>query len=223
VDLLTYSTEENDLDWMTTEHMMGTTIMAVVFKGGVVMGADSRTTTGSYIANRVTDKITPIHDKIYVCRSGSAADTQAISRYVSYFLNMHSMEIGESPLVKTAATLVQQMCYNNKNALLAGMIVAGWDKVGGGQVYTIPLGGTLVQQPYSIGGSGSTYLYGYCDSNFVEGMTKEECLKFVRNAIALAIQRDGSSGGVIRTCVISEEGIEREMIPGDQLPRFSEF
>ncbi len=50
--------------------------MAVEYAGGVVLGADSRTTTGSYIANRVSDKITPIHDRIWVCRSGSAADTQ---------------------------------------------------------------------------------------------------------------------------------------------------
>jgi hypothetical protein len=28
--------------------------------GGVVLGADSRTSTGSYVANRVTDKITPL-------------------------------------------------------------------------------------------------------------------------------------------------------------------
>ena len=53
-----------------------TTIIAVSFAGGVVMGADSRTSTGSYVANRVSDKITAIHDSIYVCRSGSAADTQ---------------------------------------------------------------------------------------------------------------------------------------------------
>ena len=55
----------------------GTTIMAVAYAGGVVLGADSRTSTGNYVANRVSDKITAIHDRIYVCRSGSAADTQA--------------------------------------------------------------------------------------------------------------------------------------------------
>ena len=49
---------------------MQTTIMAVEYDGGVVMGADSRTSTGSYIANRVSDKITFVDDKIYVCRSG---------------------------------------------------------------------------------------------------------------------------------------------------------
>ena len=47
--------------------------MAVAFDGGVIMGADSRTSTGSYVANRVSDKITQLHDRIYVCRSGSAA------------------------------------------------------------------------------------------------------------------------------------------------------
>lgn len=53
-----------------------TTIMAACYKDGVVLGADSRTSTGSYVANRVTDKLTKLSDHIYVCRSGSAADTQ---------------------------------------------------------------------------------------------------------------------------------------------------
>lgn len=39
-------------------------------------------------------------------------------------------------------------------------------------------------------------------------------------ALSLAMARDGSSGGVIRMCVITEEGAERLFIPGDQLPKF---
>lgn len=49
------------------------------------------------------------------------------------------------------------------------------------QVYAIPLGGMLTRMPFTTGGSGSTYIYGYVDSNFKTGMTKEECLKFVAN------------------------------------------
>jgi 20S proteasome subunit beta 1 len=63
--------------------------MAVAFKDGVIVGADSRTTTGSYIANRVTDKLTKVHDLIYCCRSGSAADTQAVADIVQYYLQMY--------------------------------------------------------------------------------------------------------------------------------------
>ena len=41
-------------------------------------------------------------------------------------------------------------------------------------------------------------------------------------ALSLAISRDGSSGGVIRMCVITKEGVERLFVPGDQLPKFWE-
>lgn len=130
-------------DFLSQPVSMGTTIMAASFDGGVVLGADSRTSTGTCerrcrippsvpdvavfslvrhayrspsrlcrqlptasdaewpnasslcrchnllsstcpadIANRATDKITPLTDSIYICRSGSAADTQNLSRYV---------------------------------------------------------------------------------------------------------------------------------------------
>lgn len=57
--------------------------MACKFRDGVVLAADSRTSTGSYVANRVTDKLTKVTDYVYCCRSGSAADTQAIADIVS--------------------------------------------------------------------------------------------------------------------------------------------
>lgn len=68
--------------------------MAVTFDGGVVLGADSRTSTGSYVANRVSDKIVPLHDYVWTCRSGSAADTQAVADYVKYYINAHRYEKG---------------------------------------------------------------------------------------------------------------------------------
>eukprot|EP00055_Hartaetosiga_balthica_P016451 m.104270 g.104270 ORF g.104270 m.104270 type:complete len:212 (-) comp9108_c0_seq3:777-1412(-) len=208
------------MDWVTAEHKTGTTIMAVEFEDGVVIGADSRTTTGSYVANRVTDKLTKLTDNIYCCRSGSAADTQSIADIVRYYLELHSVEIGEEPRVDVAASIFREFCYNNRERISAGIICAGYDPRKGGQVYSIPLGGLVVRQPFAIGGSGSTFLYGHCDATFKEGMTKEECLTFVRNCLALAMSRDGSSGGVIRTAVITEEGVEREVIPGDKLPQF---
>uniref|UniRef100_A0A4W4DTT7 Proteasome subunit beta n=1 Tax=Electrophorus electricus TaxID=8005 RepID=A0A4W4DTT7_ELEEL len=197
-----------------------TTIMAVEFDDGVVIGADSRTTTGAYIANRVTDKLTPIHDRIFCCRSGSAADTQAVADAVSYQLGFHSIELDEPPLVQTAANLFKQMCYRYREELMAGIIVAGWDKRRGGQVYTVPMGGMLVRQPVSVGGSGSSYIYGFIDSNYRSGMSKEECLRFTAEALALAMERDGSSGGVARLAAITEAGLERTVILGNQLPTF---
>eukprot|EP01123_Difflugia_compressa_P002960 TRINITY_DN1379_c0_g1_i1.p1 TRINITY_DN1379_c0_g1~~TRINITY_DN1379_c0_g1_i1.p1 ORF type:complete len:224 (+),score=37.47 TRINITY_DN1379_c0_g1_i1:38-709(+) len=209
-------------DWLTSEHDMGTSIMAVQFKDGVVMGADTRTSTGQYISNRASDKITPLHDRIFVCRSGSAADTQAIAGYVSFYLDLHANEIGELPLVRTSAALVQQLSYNNKAHLLAAMIIAGWDPHNGGEVWEVTLGGSRVKLPWTISGSGSTYIYGFCDSTYKPDMTKEECLQFVQKALTLAMDRDGSSGGFIRTVVISKSGVEYDTLIGNKHHKFSE-
>jgi hypothetical protein len=67
---------------------------------------------------------------------------------------------------------------------------------------SIPLGGALIRQPWAIGGqfyllysqqmlltqkkiiflvllgSGSTYIWGWCDANYKEGMTREEYVVF---------------------------------------------
>lgn len=45
-----------------------------------------------------------------------------------------SIELDEAPLVQTAASLFRDMCYRYREELMAGIIVAGWDKRKGGQV-----------------------------------------------------------------------------------------
>jgi len=80
-------------------------------------GADSRTTTGAYIANRVTDKLTKVHDTIWCCRSGSAADTQAVADIVQYQLGLFAMMNKKPPTTQTAAAIFQELCYANKDRL----------------------------------------------------------------------------------------------------------
>ena len=84
-------------------------------------------------------------------------------------------------------------------------------------------------------------MYGYCDATFQDGWDRDQTVEFVKNstsialasqsrslttfsatALSLAMSRDGSSGGVIRMCVITEEGVERLFVPGNELPRFWE-
>lgn len=196
--------------------------MAVEYDGGVILGADSRTTTGVYVANRASDKITQLTDNVYLCRSGSAADSQVVSDYVRYFLNQHIIQLGRPSTVKTAGTLVRELSYQNKSFLETGLIVAGWDKYEGGSVYGIPLGGTMLRLPFATGGSGSSYLYGFLDQAWKQNMTHKEAEDLVVKSIALAIARDGASGGVVRTVTVNEHGVERKFHAGDKLPLFHE-
>ncbi|XP_042233864.1 proteasome subunit beta type-6-like [Homarus americanus] len=207
-------------DWMNSELLTGTSIMATEFDGGVVVGADSRTSMGTYVSNRVTDKLTRVTDRIYCCRSGSAADTQAIADVVSSHMEILEVKLGEPPLVQIAANTFKEICYNYRDMLMAGIIVAGWDKSKGGQVYTIPLGGMMVRQPVAIGGSGSTYVWGHIDATYKPNMNMEETVEFVKNTLTLALTRDGSSGGVVRVAVITKDGVDRRVYLHNELPEF---
>ena len=173
------------------------------------------------------------------------------------------MSTGQSPQVKTAAHLTKSIVYNNREQLSAGLIVAGYDKVKGGQVslwiqflnnfkfktkfkvYVVPLGGMIFRKSIITGGSGSIYIMGFLDANYREGMTKEEAIALAKHgtflkinffggffwkvffwkfkiALELAISRDGSSGGCIRIAAISEQGVERDVVLNNDVPRFYE-
>ncbi|KAM9838529.1 proteasome 20S subunit beta 12 [Aulostomus maculatus] len=199
----------------------GTTILAATFDGGVVIGSDSRASIGGeYVSNKVINKVIQVHDRIFCCMAGSLADAQAVTKAAKFQLSLHSVQMEAPPLVIAAASVLKELCYRNKEELQAGFITAGWDSKEGPQVYVVSLGGMLVRQPVTIGGSGSTYIYGYIDAKYTPNMSREDCLQFATNALALAMGRDNVSGGVVNLVVITHRGVERVVIPGDKLPKF---
>eukprot|EP00916_Digyalum_oweni_P021185 GHVL01035225.1.p1 GENE.GHVL01035225.1~~GHVL01035225.1.p1 ORF type:complete len:217 (+),score=42.33 GHVL01035225.1:29-679(+) len=206
------------------EVITGTTIVAVKFTGGadgiggVVMGADTRVSTGIYVANRASYKIAQLHDRIYCCRSGSAADTQFVSALAKRYIAEHSIALNSLPTVRSAASILRLIAYNNKDRLCAGMIVGGWDPKKGATVYSIPVGGSLFEQEYAVGGSGSTYIWGLIDDSYKPDMTKDETEKFVKKVVSHAMARDGSSGGCIRMTTITEKDVVEKFVSGDALP-----
>lgn len=196
----------------------GTTTLATVFDEGVVVAADSRTTMGAYIPSRCTDKLDPVHHRIFVLRAGTSAHTQNIARYVRSSLDQHAIVEGTLPQVSVAANMFQGFAYKYKNSINGSFVVAGWDEVQGGALYQITLGGSLLNQPFVMSGSGSTYIYGYCDANWRPNFNKEEAINFSKASVSLAMSRDGASGGVIRLAVITKDGVERIHVRADELP-----
>lgn len=199
----------------------GTTILAAIFDGGVVIGSDSRASIGGeYVSSKTINKVIQVHDRIYCCMAGSLADAQAVLKEAKFHLSFHSVQMEGSLRVIAAASVLKDLCYKNKDDLQAGFLTAGWDNKKGPQIYVASLGGMLISQTVTIGGSGSTYIYGYVDAKYRPNMNREECLQFATNALALAMGRDNVSGGVAHLVVITEKGAEHVVVPGDKLPKF---
>lgn len=45
----------------------------------------------------------------------------------------------------------------------------------------------------------------------------QECRDYVVKAVTLAIGRDGSSGGCVRTVVVTKDSVKRDFVPNTQL------
>ncbi|KAL3764022.1 hypothetical protein ACHAW5_005106 [Stephanodiscus triporus] len=118
----------------------------------------------------------------------------------------------------------------------ASLVCAGYDhELRRGAIYSIGTGGAMFEErDWAVAGSGSTYVLGHLDSHY-RGVdrgcddddddddggdhddddrgrrrrrlpSEEEALELVYNAIRLAMERDGSSGGYVRMYVIDKFG-----------------
>lgn len=65
----------------------GTTIVGVLCKDGVVLGADTRATAGTIVEDKNCEKIDYMAPNIYCCGAGTAADTFYIKRRKKNFNN----------------------------------------------------------------------------------------------------------------------------------------
>ena len=199
------------------EKNLGTTIISVVYSGGVMLAADGRTTSGQYVANRVADKICPITSNIFAQKCGSAADTQFLLQTTKGYMAQFEVEYGDKPPVKVAARILQQYQYQYKDYLSCAVIVCGYDNLEGPCIYEVGSGGTVTKRTIAMNGSGSHYINGYVDKHFKENMTKEEAKEFLKNAVTLAMFRDSHSGGIIRILDITKDGFTREYIPNQNI------
>ena len=133
--------------------------------------------------------------------------------------------MGGLPDVLTVANVTMQINYGNKNmnqgqGLMAAMICAGWDAQRGGQVFSLPIGGSMVPVKWAVDGSGSTFIWGFCDAEYRDDFSREEAEAFVLRATCLAMSTDGSSGGCVRLVTVDRTGAKRQYFPQTQLPQF---
>ena len=89
----------------------GTTIAGLIFKDGVILGADTRATSGSVVADKNCVKIHYLAKNMYCCGAGTAADTDAVTRMISSQLELLRLNTGKQVPVCVANRLLKQYLY----------------------------------------------------------------------------------------------------------------
>ncbi|KAJ0055237.1 hypothetical protein NL108_013545, partial [Boleophthalmus pectinirostris] len=185
----------------------GTTIAGVVFKDGVVLGADTRATSSEVVADKMCAKIHYISPNIYCCGAGTAADTQKTTDILSSNLTIYSLNSGRNPRMIMAANILQDMLYRYHGTIGANLILGGVDCTGN-HLYEVGPWGSVDTMPYMAMGSGDLAAMGILEDRFKPDMEMEEAKELVRAAIQSGIMNDLGSGHNIDLCVITRKGVD---------------
>jgi len=185
----------------------GTTIVGLIYKDGIVLGADTRSTEGPIVADKNCEKIHYIASNIYCCGAGTAADTEFTTALISSQLELHKLSTGRQPRVTTAKTMLQQMLFKYQGHVSAALILGGVD-ITGPSLYTIYPHGSTDSLPYVTMGSGSLAAMAIFENEFRRNMTKEEGIAVVHKAISAGIFNDLGSGSNVDIVVITRGSTE---------------
>uniref|UniRef100_A0A671N0J1 proteasome endopeptidase complex n=1 Tax=Sinocyclocheilus anshuiensis TaxID=1608454 RepID=A0A671N0J1_9TELE len=93
----------------------GTTIAGVIFKDGVVLGADTRATSGEVVADKNCSKIHYITPNIYCCGAGTAADTEKTTDMLRFNLALQILSMGRNPRLIMASRILQDFLFRGRS------------------------------------------------------------------------------------------------------------
>jgi len=179
----------------------GTTICAMIFKNGVILGADTRSTGGDIVANKNCEKLHYMAPNIYCAGAGTAADCDKTTAMISSQLELHRLNTGRQVPVVAANRLVKQMLFRYQGHIGTYLIMGGVD-VTGPHLYEIAAHGSTSAVPFAAMGSGTLAAMSVLESRWKPDMEESDAKQLVRDAIAAGIFNDMGSGSNVDLVVI---------------------
>jgi proteasome beta subunit len=182
-----------------------TTIVAVTFDGGVIMAGDRRATMGNLIAQRDIEKVFASDDYSLVGIAGTAGIAIEMVRLFHVELE-HYEKIEGTPLTLDGkANRLATMIRGNLGAAMQGLAVvplfAGFDvdaasPAEAGRIYSYDVtGGRYPEQYYHSVGSGSVFAKSALKKLWKPGLSEDESLAIVVEALYDAADDDSATGG----------------------------
>jgi proteasome beta subunit len=193
----------------------GTTTLAMVCDGAVVVATDTRVTMGNYIAHHKGKKLHRIDRHLAMTIAGSVADAQNVIDIAKYYAAMYRMDHEKPIPVSAASRLIANIFFNQRYyPLIAQIILAGFDE-NGASVYNVDYFGSLSSDKYTSTGSGSPIVLGLLEAEYKEGMAVQDTIRLAVKAVTSAMKRDTYSGDSFDVAVIDKDGF-RELTASEK-------
>lgn len=179
----------------------GTTIVALVHAGGVVMAGDRRATMGNLIASRDIEKVFQTDEHSVAGIAGSAGLAIELVKLFQVELEHFEKLEGSTLSMDGKSNRLATMIRGNLPMAMQGLVVmplfAGYDlDRGHGRIFSFDVtGGRYEESGYHSVGSGSLFAKGALKKRFRDGMTEAEAVHAAVDALYDAADDDSATGG----------------------------
>jgi proteasome beta subunit len=201
-----------------------TSLVGIVCKDGVVLGADRRVTAGNLIMGKAYIKIMEINDHILVAFTGGVADAQLVKKILGAEIRLKQLKTKEEPTIKETAHLLSMVTYRGIRTPsmipnIVGTLIGGVDQDGNVELYTIePAGGVYKVDEYDANfSSGMPYILGLLERLYKKDISVKEAIELTKECLKSSTQRDSGSGNGIDVFTITKDGIKHvvseEIVP----------
>jgi|SRR3989344_4038626 len=215
----------NTLDEVNkTIRKSNTSLVGIVCKDGVVLGADRRATAGTLVVSKKERKVVKINDYIVVASTGTVSDIELSQKVMAAELRLKELKTKTRPSVKEAANLVGLMFYRNIRTPtmiphIVGILIAGVDEDGSTVLYSVePSGAVFKVEDYDSNfSSGMPYILGLLERQWKKDLSVQEGIELAVESLKASTQRDVASGNGIDVFTITKDGIKQavsqEIVP----------
>jgi proteasome beta subunit len=190
-----------------TVNKTGTTTIGISTEEGVIVATDKRASLGGrFVSNKNVQKVEQIHPTAALTLVGSVGGAQSFIRTLRAEVNLYEARRGQDMSMTALSTLAGNFARGGP-FLAINPILGGIDE-DGSHVYSIDPAGGVMEDDYTITGSGLTVAYGTLEDRYEADMSLDEAKKAAGAGIKAAAERDTGSGNGIYVAEVTEEGVD---------------
>lgn len=193
-----------------------TSLISIVCKDGVIMGADRQVTAGTLVVSKNFAKVMPINDYLVLSWTGGVSDAQRVGKIVAAELKLKELRARSRPSVKEAANLLSMITYNQIRQFsvipsIVGSLMGGVNPDGSVELYSIEPAGSIIKvEDYDANfSSGMPYILGLLERQYKKDLTVSQGIELAKEALKSSTQRDVGSGYGIDIFTITKDGIKK--------------
>lgn len=179
----------------------GTTVLAIKYRGGVVIAGDRRATEGFQIADRRIEKVFKIDEHSAMAIAGAAGPCIEMARLFQTELEHYEKLEGLPLSCEGKANKLGQMVKANLPMVFQGLVVlpiyVGYDlKRNEGRIFKYDVtGGRYEESDYHAIGSGGKDARNAMREHFRKDLSEPDALNLALRALYMAADEDVGTGG----------------------------